>query len=63
MKATIQTEILAILEQLPEEANWLDLKRAMQTFERIDEGMLDLQNERVWTTERLRNHFRKKSFS
>jgi hypothetical protein len=63
MKATVQTEILAILEQLPEEANWLDFKRAIQTFERIDQGVTDLDNQRVWSTEKLRNHFRKKTFS
>ena len=63
MKATVQTELLAILEQLPEEANWHDFKRAIQTFERIDEGVLDLENQRVWSTEKLRNHFRKKTFS
>jgi hypothetical protein len=63
MKATVQTELLAILEQMPEEANWHDFKRAIQTFERIDEGVLDLENQRVWSTEKLRNHFRKKTFS
>lgn len=63
MKATVQTELLAILEQLPEEANWHDFKRAIQTFERIDEGVIDLENQRVWSTEKLRNHFRKKTFS
>jgi hypothetical protein len=63
MKAIVQTELLAILEQMPEEANWHDFKRAIQTFERIDEGVLDLENQRVWNTEKLRNHFRKKTFS
>ncbi len=63
MKAIVQTELLAILEQMPEEANWHDFKRAIQTFERIDEGVLDLENQRVWSTEKLRNHFRKKTFS
>jgi hypothetical protein len=63
MKATVQTELLAILEQMPEEANWHDFKRAIQTFERIDEGVIDLENQRVWSTEKLRNHFRKKTFS
>ena len=63
MKATVQIELLAILEQMPEEANWHDFKRAVQTFERIDEGVIDLENQRVWSTEKLRNHFRKKTFS
>ncbi len=63
MKAIVQAELLAILEQMPEEANWHDFKRAIQTFERIDEGVLDLENQRVWNTEKLRNHFRKKTFS
>ena len=63
MKAIVQAELLAILEPLPEEANWHDFKRAIQTFERIHEGVLDLENQRVWGTEKLRNHFRKKTFS
>jgi hypothetical protein len=63
MKATVQAELMAILEVLPEEANWIDLKRAIQTFERINQGVLDLENQRVWSTDKLRNHFRKKTFS
>jgi hypothetical protein len=63
MRAKLQAEVQAILEQLPEEANWHDFKRALQTFERIDQGISDLGNQRVWSTEKLRNHFRKKTFS
>lgn len=63
MKAIVQAEVLAILEPMPEEANWHDFKRAIQTFERIHQGVLDLENQRVWSTEKLRNHFRKKTFS
>jgi hypothetical protein len=63
MKAQIQKEVLSILEQMPDEVNWLDFKRALQTFERIDQGVSDLSNQRVWSTEKLRNHFRKKTFS
>jgi hypothetical protein len=63
MKATVQAKLLAILGELPEEANWHDFKRAIQTFERIHQGVIDLENGRVWTTEKLRNHFRKKTFS
>ncbi|MFN3266717.1 MAG: hypothetical protein ACK41E_07745 [Deinococcales bacterium] len=63
MRAKLQAEILFLLEQLPAEANWHDFKRALQTFERIDQGVQDLENQRVWTTEKLRNHFRKKTFS
>jgi hypothetical protein len=63
MKDKLQAEVQFILEQLPEEANWHDFKRALQTFERIDQGVGDLGNQRVWSTEKLRNHFRKKTFS
>ncbi len=59
----MQAEVLAILEKLPEEANWLDFKRAIQVFDRIHEGVVDLDNGRVWTTDQLRNHFRKKTFT
>jgi hypothetical protein len=63
MKAKLQAEVQFILDQLPEEANWHDFRRALQTFERIDQGVNDLGNQRVWSTEKLRNHFRKKTFS
>jgi hypothetical protein len=61
MKVQLELEVQSLMAALPDEANWDDFKRALSVFERINQGIGDLDAQRSFTTEALRDHFRKKT--
>jgi hypothetical protein len=61
MKSQLELEVQSLMAALTDEANWDDFKRALSVFERINQGIGDLDAQRSFTTEALRDHFRKKT--
>jgi hypothetical protein len=58
MKTELQTEVMEIMAQLPEDAELEDLIYALRLREYLQKSTDDLEAGRVWTTEQLQERFR-----
>jgi hypothetical protein len=50
----IKEEALKLIESLPDDATWEDLTRLMLEQQMIEEGITDLEEGRVWTSDQIR---------
>ena len=50
----IKEEALRLIESLPDDATWEDLTRLMLERQLIEEGIADIEADRVWTSDEIR---------
>jgi predicted transcriptional regulator len=58
MKTELQTEVMNVMAQLPENADLDDLIYALRLRKYLQKGIDDLDAGRVWTTDQLQEHLR-----
>lgn len=57
MATNVRAEALLLIEKLPENASWEDLKQLISDREAIESGIRDVEAGRVVTIEAARNEF------
>jgi predicted transcriptional regulator len=57
MKSEIKSEVLRLIEKLPEDATWQDLEYAMYIRQVVAAGVADLDAGRTHTSEEIRQMF------
>jgi predicted transcriptional regulator len=50
----IKDEAVKLIQSLPDDATWEDLTRLMLERQMIDEGILDMEAGRVWSSDEIR---------
>jgi predicted transcriptional regulator len=58
MKSEIKSEVLRLIEKLPEDATWQDLEYAMYVRQAVAAGVADLEAGRTHTSEEIRQMFK-----
>ena len=51
----VKEEARRIVESLPEDATWADVARLVSERQRIEEGISDLDEGRVWSSDQIRD--------
>ena len=59
-KHVLIKEAECLLNELPEETSWDDLIYKIYARQKIEKGLSDCENNKVFTTENVREHFRNK---
>ena len=52
--AYIKEEAHKLVETLPDDATWEDLARLAFEMQRVEEGIADLDSERYWSSDEIR---------
>ncbi len=59
-KQVLIQETTMLLDELPEETSWDDVMYRIYVRQKIERGLADCQNGKVFTTEQVKQHFSKK---
>ncbi|MCP4460439.1 MAG: hypothetical protein GY816_20815 [Cytophagales bacterium] len=59
-KQVLIQETAMLLDELPEETSWDDVMYRIYVRQKIERGLADCQNGKVFTPEQVKQHFSKK---